>query len=86
MLAEGKGRTNFSCTLDYYFFKTVFEVALKAMHISKEEFEEGIRDPAVRRGLELVFRSLLEYGVTVPQKLAAPFLIVWNFTNACNLR
>ena len=56
------------------------------MHISKEEFEEGIRDPAVRRGLELVFRSLLEYGVTVPQKLAAPFLIVWNFTNACNLR
>ena len=86
MLAEGKGRTSFSCTLDYYFFKTVFEVALKAMRISKEEFEKGIRDPAVRRGLELVFRSLLEYGVTVPQKLAAPFVIVWNFTNACNLK
>ncbi len=78
--------TNFSCMLDYYFCKLLFEAAIRLMRMSKEEFEEGIKDPAVRRGLELVFRSLLKYGVTVPQKLAAPFLVVWNFTNACNLK
>ena len=86
MFAEGGGHVSFGCMLDYYFCKLLFETAMKLMHMSKEEFEEGIKDPAIRRGLELVFRSLLRYGVTVPQKLAAPFLIVWNFTDACNLR
>lgn len=89
MLAhEGEGRknTSTSCILDYYFCKLLFGTTMKFMHIKCEEFEMGIRDPAVRRGLELVLRSLLRYGVTVPQKLVAPFLIVWNFTNACNLR
>ncbi|MCS7132100.1 MAG: radical SAM protein [Aigarchaeota archaeon] len=86
MFAKGKGRVSFSCTLDYYFYKLLLETSIKFMHMSKEEFLEGIKDPAIRRGMELVFRSLLKYGVTVPQRLAAPFLIVWNFTNACNLR
>lgn len=86
MFAEREGRVNLSCMLDYYFYKLLLEMAIKFMHMSKEEFMEGIKDPAIRRGLELVFRSLLKYGVTVPQKLTAPFLIVWNFTNACNLR
>lgn len=86
MFAEGRGHESFSCMLDYYFCKLLFEAAMRFMHMSKEEFEEGIKDPAIRRGLELVFNSLLRYGVTVPQKLVAPFLIVWNFTNACNLR
>jgi radical SAM protein with 4Fe4S-binding SPASM domain len=77
---------SFSCILDYYFSKLLFGAALKFMHIKREEFEQGISDPAIRRGIELVLRSLLSYGVTVPQKLAAPFLVVWNFTNACNLK
>lgn len=81
-----KQRVRFSCMLDYYFSKLFLEGAIKLMHLSEEEFKEGIRDPAVRRGTELVFRSILQYGITVPQKLSAPFLIVWNFTNACNLR
>ena len=86
LVEEEKNYTSFSCMLDYYFCKLLIYGAIKLMHMSEEEFENGVRDPAVRRGLELVFRSLLRYGVTVPQKLAAPFLIVWNFTNACNLR
>ncbi len=48
--------------------------------------EEALRDPAIRRGLSTVFRGLIEYGVTVPQRLPAPFLVVWNFTNMCNFR
>jgi radical SAM protein with 4Fe4S-binding SPASM domain len=83
---ENEGNISFSCMLDYYFCKLLFGAAMKLMHIKQEEFEQGIRDPAIRRGIELVLRSLLSYGVTVPQKLAAPFLIVWNFTNACNLK
>ena len=89
MLAEedaGEKPIRMSCMFDYYFFKLLIEMAIRLMHMSEEEFKNGISDPAVRRGVELVFRSLLQYGVTVPQKLAAPFLVVWNFTNLCNLR
>jgi len=34
----------------------------------------------------MVLSSIGLYGVTRPQLLKAPFLVVWNFTNACNLR
>jgi len=74
------------CMIEYRLFNSFIELALRRMKISRMEFEAGIKDPSIRRGIELVFRSLILYGVTVPQKLCSPFLIVWNFTNACNLR
>jgi sulfatase maturation enzyme AslB (radical SAM superfamily) len=74
------------CMIEYRLFNSFIELALRRMKISRTEFEAGIKDPSIRRGIELVFRSLILYGVTVPQKLCSPFLIVWNFTNACNLR
>ena len=80
-----KEHASFSCMIDYYFFKLFISAAIRALHLSKEEFESGIKDPTVRRGVELVLRSRLTFGVTVPQNLCAPFVIVWNFTNACNL-
>ncbi len=51
-----------------------------------EEVKDALKDPAIRRGVSLVFEGIARYGVTVPQKLPAPFLIVWNFTNMCNMR
>jgi len=64
----------------------VLDVALAVFHGNKEEAKEALKDPAVRRGMALVLEGLARYGVTVPQKLPAPFLVVWNFTNMCNLR
>jgi len=64
----------------------VFKAAIAYFHGKEEEVAEALKDSAVRRGLALVLEGLALYGVTVPQKLPAPFLIVWNFTNACNLR
>ena len=78
--------TSSSCVMDYILFKALLEVALRGLRISREEFEAGIKDPTVRRGMEVVLKSLVMYGVTTPQLLYAPFVIVWNFTNACNLR
>jgi len=37
------------------------------------------------RGLVIVARSIAEFGLTVPQKFAAPLFAVWNLTNRCNL-
>lgn len=75
-----------NCLMNYYLFKVLLDTALKTLRISREEFEIGIRDPTIRRGIEVVLKSIVMYGVTTPQLLYAPFVIVWNFTNACNLR
>ena len=80
--AEPKG----SCRVDYYFLDLLIHIGSLITGGSIDEFIEYTKDPPVRRGLALVLRGIAEYGVTVPQKLPAPFLIVWNFTNMCNLR
>ncbi len=52
----------------------------------KDSMQEFFGDPVARKGLINVMRSIGKYGVTRPFKLCAPFLVVWNYTNACNLR
>jgi radical SAM protein with 4Fe4S-binding SPASM domain len=49
------------------------------------DVEEALRIPGIKRGIETVLKGIALYGVTVPQKLPAPFMIVWDFTNMCNL-
>ncbi len=64
----------------------IIKAGIKVLRGKEEEAIEALKDPAVRRGIALVMKGLGLYGVTVPQKMPAPFLIVWNFTNMCNLR
>ncbi len=65
---------------------TLIKTGIKIMKGNDDEVREAFRDPAVRRGVALVLRGIALYGITVPQKLPAPFLIVWNFTNMCNFK
>jgi len=69
-----------------YLVDTLIRVGVRALGGREEDLVEALKDPALRRGIELVMKGLGLYGVTVPQKMPAPFLIVWNFTNMCNLR
>lgn len=64
----------------------IIDIGVKLLRGREEEVVEALKDPAVRRGVATVLKGLGLYGVTVPQKLPAPFMIVWNFTNMCNLR
>jgi len=69
-----------------FFIKQLTKLSLSVMKGREEDLIKALKDPALRRGIASVIKGLALYGVTVPQKLAAPFLIVWNFTNMCNLR
>ncbi|HIC99049.1 MAG TPA: radical SAM protein [Pyrodictiaceae archaeon] len=69
-----------------FFLKNLTKAFITLANLDYSVVEEALKDPAIRRGLALVIRGLARYGVTVPQKLPAPFLIVWNFTNMCNFR
>ncbi|MBS7631303.1 radical SAM protein [Candidatus Bathyarchaeota archaeon] len=53
--------------------------------VDLETTRGSLKMPYIRNGLVNVLEGISRYGVTRPQRLAAPFLVVWNFTNACNL-
>lgn len=64
----------------------MIEFGRVALRASRREVEQAFASDYRVKGLANVLRSLAEHGVTRPQILSAPFLVVWNLTNACNLR
>ncbi len=64
----------------------VIKLGIKALKGDVEEVKRSLKDPSLRRAVAVVMKGLGLYGVTVPQEMPAPFLIVWNFTNMCNLK
>ncbi len=58
----------------------------KIFGVSEKEIKEGLKENVFKKGLINVLEGIAEYGITKPQKVAAPFLIVWDFTHACNLK
>ncbi len=89
-LSKYAGEKPLTCPITTRLFRVlindIISLGIKLLKGREEEVIEALKDPALRRGVTLVLKGLGLYGVTVPQKLPAPFLIVWNFTNMCNLR
>ena len=54
--------------------------------VREEALRSGLRDPYIRKALANMMLGIAYYGVTEPQKLYAPFMVVWDFTLQCNLR
>lgn len=52
----------------------------------KEEFKKYFSDVIFRRGVANLLEDISIYGIIKPQVTAAPFMIVWDFTSACNLK
>lgn len=58
---------------------------------SKTGLEEGdvkrlMADPLMRKSMLNVVRGISHFGIRTPQPTAVPVVIVWNYTNRCNLR
>ncbi len=51
-----------------------------------EAIKNFLKDSYMRKGFAVIIRSIAEYGITKPQRLIAPFMVVWNFTKQCNLK
>jgi len=83
----GKANANsLSCRVYSSLLSTLFDLGLSAFDVERHSFSEYFSEPVTRRGLLAVVRGIARYGVTKPQLLEAPFLVVWNLTDACNLR
>ncbi|MGZ4847771.1 MAG: radical SAM protein [Halobacteriota archaeon] len=62
------------------------ELGRLSFHVDKSKMQNYFGQQVTRRGLSNIVKSVAEYGITKPLKLQAPFLVVWNYTDACNLR
>jgi radical SAM protein with 4Fe4S-binding SPASM domain len=53
---------------------------------SRETFRRRVfGNPATRHGLVATARSVGRLGLTQPQRFVAPLMVVWNFTQVCNM-
>ena len=89
-LDEYVGNRNHHFSIAHFIFSRVISLAInigsKTFGIDPKQTREALKVPYFKKGLANVLEGIGKYGVTKPQRLAAPFLVVWNYTNACNLR
>ncbi|MCZ2078141.1 MAG: radical SAM protein [Bryobacterales bacterium] len=65
----------------------LIDYGLRRAKLDKNLMTEKLfhHQPTVR-ALALACRSIAKYGLSAPQRFAAPLMVVWNLTQACNLR
>lgn len=89
LLYYGKSKKGLSWMelLTFFWIYLAIEVLRILLRWKKEYLIREIFGPRnIRRATINLARSVAEYGATQPQKFASPLLVVWNFTNACNLK
>ena len=69
-----------------WLIEIILSAGCKAFSADANALREYLEDPIVRRGVASVLSGIATHGITKPQLLKAPFLVVWNLTNMCNLR
>ena len=67
-------------------FYLFFEIGRVLFGQTKNQVKEHLSSRTFQKGISLTMRSVAHYGLTYPQKFIAPPVVVWNFTNVCNLR
>lgn len=95
------GKTHLETLLDTYGEKTklspaqrvklypiikVLDIVKKSFGRDAETFKKDLKDPVIRKIILNSFNSLLTYGLSTPQNFHMPLMVVWNYTNNCNLR
>jgi radical SAM protein with 4Fe4S-binding SPASM domain len=83
----GKAKAEFLfCKAYSSLIGALIDLGLHVFHVDRRSFVEYFCEDTTRRGLLAALRGIARYGITKPQLLEAPFLVVWNLTDACNLR
>ncbi len=74
----------FQDRIAYWIVKAVIERG-KSIFGYSGDLRKQLRDPVIRRGMVNVLSGIARYGARRPFTSVAPFLVVWNYTRACNL-
>ncbi len=86
LYSSENGHLPFLRKLEIFPFYLFFESGRILFKQTKEAAKEQLNNPVMQKGISLTMRSVAHYGLTYPQKFIAPPVVVWNFTNICNLK
>ena len=77
---------DFSTRLRWVLPSLLIDLGLRKAKLDKAVMLEKLfHHPPTVKALALTAKSIGTYGLTVPQRFAAPLFVVWNVTQACNL-
>jgi len=80
----------YSSSLSRLIFSNIIKLAVvlgcTTFDVNRKDAVSALKVPYFKKGLLNVLNGIGQYGVTKPYRTPAPFLVVWNYTNACNLR
>ena len=79
-------KCSLTCSFYSWFINVLIKRSAEIFGVDTKEVLEALKQPFFRRGIRNTLEGIAEFGVQTPQTTAAPFLVVWQFTNACNLR
>lgn len=71
----------------YYIIFIGIEVFRLCLRWNRQYLKEKIfSSPTLQIATVNLARSIAQFGTTQPQQFTSPLLVVWNFTNRCNLK
>jgi hypothetical protein len=73
------------CSTAYHIVSVILNSVITKSNLDNATIRQELRDPMWRKGLASVLEGIGRYGISKPFTGFSPFLIVWNFTRACNL-
>jgi len=86
LYTQGDGHLPPLRKLKVFPFYIFFETGRVVFGQTREDVKRELNNRTFQKGISLVMRSMAHYGPTYPQKFIAPPVVVWNFTNSCNLK
>jgi len=69
-----------------FFFNLILKAFMSSMGIGWTQVKMILVDPGITRCFLLVIKSVAQRGLSIPIVLSAPFSVVFNLTNRCNLK
>lgn len=71
--------------LAYIIVSLVVSRGTRIFDYPSADLKKFLKDPVIRRGLANVLEGIAKFGARRPFTGVAPFLVVWDYTRACNL-
>lgn len=73
------------CSAVYHLTRPLIKHVFKETNLKEPDLKRLMTDQLIRKSMLNVVRGISHFGLKLPQPTAVPVVIVWNFTNRCNL-
>ena len=73
------------CSLTHVLMKPLIYTLFLKLRISRKTGCQLFQDHLTRRTILNLVKGIAHFGIMKPQPTCVPVVIVWNFTNKCNL-